>query len=370
VIGFAGVDAVVTVAVCGAWYRGRVASGDWTTNAEAAVDAACRRAPNPNRMLCEVLDEIERLLALRGAALYHHTAEGQLVFLHGSLLPHLVEVDPVLLHPDNDPCHRIVGRLTPRPRVVHASGDVPRDVLRRSPSYRHFYRPHGIDHVVCMWLDGRRPPEPGMTGMFLSRGDDEGGFASHHLELLRNALPLLTAAVLRTGDPSPHARWVVLGPRGDVQCISPPAELCLRAIGLRPDELSDRLWGPIQRWRSLRTAHPFAGEPSAVFHLVERRRGAVYVEVTEHGGELRLRVLDRQHVPRLAALRERHGLTASELAVLQALALGLSNTEASEYLCVSTETVKTHVRRALAKLGLGSRLQAGLLMQRIVMNTF
>jgi DNA-binding CsgD family transcriptional regulator len=159
----------------------------------------------------------------------------------------------------------------------------------------------------------------------------------------------------------------VLDARGEVVRLSPTADVCLRSFRISPAELSTRLWGQICRWRALRTAHPYAGEPTAVFHVVERRRGTLYVEVTEHHGELRLRLLDRSHVPALAELRERHGLTASEVAVLQALALGLSNTEVAEYLCISTETVKTHVRRVLAKLGLQSRLQAGLLMQRIVL---
>lgn len=341
---------------------------DWVTGAEAALEAACRRAPDPGGLLREVVDELERLLAPRGAALYHHGNGGRASFEHGALVGDLADIDPALMHPDHDPCHRIVERLAPRPRVVHASGDVPRDVLCKSATFRHFYRPHGIDHVVCLWLDGRRPPEPGMTGMFLTRGADEGGFGAQHLEVLRNALPVLTSAVHRAHRPSSWAPELGLGPRGEVASATPAAEQCLRALGLRPQELAARLHAPIQRWRALRTAHPFAGDSTAVFHVVERRRGTLYVEVTERTGEVRLRLLDRRHVPQLAELRERHGLTPSEVAMLQALALGLSNVEAADYLSVSTETIKTHVRRVLAKLGLQSRLQAGLLMQRIVLN--
>lgn len=340
---------------------------DWTASAEAAIDLACRRATDANALLREVLDTFHHLLPLRGSALYQHVNGGLPSFLHGSLRVDCEITDPALMHPDNDPCHRIVSRLSARPRVVHASGGVPRDVLRKSPTYHHFYRPHGIDHVVCLWLDGRRPPEPGFTGMLLTRGDDDGAFESQHFELLRNALPLLTMAVHRLGEPSFDEPWLVLGIGGEVLQLSQAAELWLRGIGMRPRELVDRLWGPIHRWRALRTAHPFAGQATAVFHVVQRRRITLYVEVTEHCGELRLRLLDKSRVPELAELRERYGLTASELAVLQALALGLSNSEAAEYLCVSMETLKTHVRRVLAKLGLASRLQAGLLMQRIVM---
>ncbi len=50
-------------------------------------------------------------------------------------------------------------------------------------------------------------------------------------------------------------------------------------------------------------------------------------------------------------------LTARERDVLRLLALGLSTTEITDRLGVSTNTVRTHVQHLMAKLGAHNRLQ-------------
>ena len=60
----------------------------------------------------------------------------------------------------------------------------------------------------------------------------------------------------------------------------------------------------------------------------------------------------------LHAASPREELTAREREVLRRLALGLSNREIADALCIGEETVKTHVGSVLAKLQVENRAQA------------
>jgi len=68
--------------------------------------------------------------------------------------------------------------------------------------------------------------------------------------------------------------------------------------------------------------------------------------------------LDEPTPSALALLAARVGLTPAETRTLSVLALGESNRQIARRLGVSIETVRTHVRRVLAKLSVRSRAEA------------
>jgi DNA-binding NarL/FixJ family response regulator len=71
---------------------------------------------------------------------------------------------------------------------------------------------------------------------------------------------------------------------------------------------------------------------------------------------------DDRHPARVAAARQRlAALTDREREVVGAVAEGLSNAEIGRRLGATEGTVKTHVSRILAKLGLANRVQAAIL---------
>jgi DNA-binding NarL/FixJ family response regulator len=108
-----------------------------------------------------------------------------------------------------------------------------------------------------------------------------------------------------------------------------------------------------------------AGASGFLLKNAEPEELVAAVRVVAAGGALLAPAVTRRVIERFAARPARatrsdlhEQLTAREREVLVLVARGLSNTEIAEALVLGEATVKTHLGRVLAKLGLRDRVQA------------
>lgn len=104
-----------------------------------------------------------------------------------------------------------------------------------------------------------------------------------------------------------------------------------------------------------------AGDEAVPLYELARDRGCHRSTVTRL-----LAVLDADHRPEaLAVPSTRETLSSREVEVLRLIAAGATNADIAEQLFISPNTVKTHVRRVLAKVGAANRAQAVVEARRI-----
>jgi DNA-binding CsgD family transcriptional regulator len=152
---------------------------------------------------------------------------------------------------------------------------------------------------------------------------------------------------------------VVLGPRDEVELITPPARELLASM--RPErsaDADDAMVTPVLALASfVRCAPPVGGGSSVV--TVPGNDGWITLHASLPGppGDGRVAVvLERAGGARSATVRlEAFGATAREREIATLLARGLSRTEMAEALVLSPHTVEDHVKNLYAKLGVASR---------------
>jgi len=166
------------------------------------------------------------------------------------------------------------------------------------------------------------------------------------------------AARRQTGVEAPGL--VVLGPRDEIELISPPARELLASI--RPDGPGygdETVATPVLALVAFVRAARHGGGADGNAITVPGRDGWITLHASLPGpandGRVAV-VLERAGSARSATLRlETFGATAREREVATLLARGLSRAELAETLVVSPHTVEDHVKSLYEKLGVASR---------------
>ena len=236
--------------------------------------------------------------------------------------------------------------------------------LDRSVRYQQVLEPAGIPYELraAFVTRGRC-----WGAVHIARRDGEPDFTAEDVSVLASITGIVAEGIRaslrfdagrRGGAERTSPGLMLLGPRNEVEMITPPAR-----------ELLDLMSSG---------AHSGNGEvpPNAVLALAEyTRRGpagdeARTVAVPTGAGWITLHaslpdgstagrvaiVVERSASPAATAVRlEAHGVTAREREIAGCLAAGLTNSEIAQQLVLSPYTVQDHIKSLLEKTGVSSR---------------
>ncbi len=334
------------------------------------------------------LAALKRSVDASAALLYRYDEHGVFEPLAGDLAALMSHYGVEIIA--TDPLQQAPRRMAAGAKVVFATHTVKPGEFRASAAYNEFYRPHDIEHVVCTWLTATTLyGAPGMAGIFLARSAKQPDFAEREVHALERALPAFAAAARRSARvdaegrehhvldallaSAPSRPLLALDTRGRLIWISGAAERLLAPILGHRRALPAALVDAAQSLGAVTTPRRAdVVAPSRFAISIPLLDGtclrAELALARTRGGEpiVAVELEPRAGRPDLADFVARHRLTRAETDVLRALARGLANREIAAELFVSIETVRTHVGRVLAKLGVPTRARAAVLVRDLV----
>jgi len=323
----------------------------------------------------EPLARLQRLSGASGSFLFGFDAAGAPRSLGGSLVDPMRDYTPDLFAEDPVQSHAL--QFSPQtflstPETPFGRFDIP--AFLRSRPYTDFYRPNEIGFLQGVWPTGHVYGAERMFGVLLSTPRVDQPFEEPKLRMLRYLEQPFRAAARRIERfrAIEHERDVlrelVTRARGAVVLwdhelrlvwMSPEAAALLDSTA-RAD--LERGVAAAARQLRRRRSVPVASILGRAQLLHHARGAPLSAELSWIGmpgtGRWLMAEVRQSHVDGQAPAAKLESLTRSERRVLELLARGLSNRELGRKLFVSEETIKTHVKRILAKLGVSSRAKA------------
>ncbi len=274
---------------------------------------------------------------------------------------------------DSDPINHAVRRYGVS-WIIPASSLPEWNAMQRHPLYAEWAPSKNARFLLHLRLSEARYLEAGAVNVFLCRPKGEPDFGHRDLLALSHVIPDLETAVRRCG------RIAAMNTDSPVlESLLDEAEgrprLALRSGGqiVWASKAARRLLaGHLGRGRSLPASlvekvrrHACGNAGSAELHFVTVSGARLTARLhTARAGTGELFVIIGLHSPAGMLpedFRTRFLLTDAEVRVLSCLAEGLSNAQIAERRSVSVATIRTHVAHILAKMGVRSRFQAGVM---------
>jgi DNA-binding CsgD family transcriptional regulator len=236
---------------------------------------------------------------------------------------------------------------------------------QRSARYRDLLIPADIPHELraAFVIRGRV-----WGAVHIARRAASGPFEQRDVDVLAAAAGAIARGIraalrfdaARRGTGVEAPGLVVLGPKDEVELITPPARELLAS--LRPERAAyadDAMATPVLALASFVRSAPESGQGGLNAVTVPGSDGWITLHASLPGppGDGRIAVvLERAGGARSATVRlEAFGATAREREVATLLARGLSRAELAEVLVLSPHTVEDHVKSLYEKLGVASR---------------
>jgi DNA-binding NarL/FixJ family response regulator len=248
------------------------------------------------------------------------------------------------------------------------------ETMQRHPLYAEWAPSKHARFLLHLRLSDARYLQAGAVNVFLCRPKEESDYTDRELLTLAQIVPDLETAVRRCSriaamnssgpllesllDSAEGRARLALRADGQVVWASKTARRMLadylgrqRSLPASLIEAARRLAGEMKSSAEVRFGTPRGGPVSASLQTARASTGEVFIVVGL-----------RMHAGALPdEFRERFHLTRAEAHVLSDLADGLSNAQIADRRSVSVTTVRTHVGHILSKMGVRSRLQAGVL---------
>jgi len=337
----------------------------------ADVIEASREAVTLGELAEGALDGLRRAFDCSLGCVTHSPQDGVIEILSGTNASVLQEY-----HRDwfaADPINRAI-RSHDASWIIPATRLPEWQTMQKHPLYAECAPSKDVRFLLHLLLNQARYLQAGATNVFLCRSKQGQDFGHREILALSQVLPDLETAVQRCrrvaamNSLSPFLESLLADADGR-------ARLALRADGrlIWVSPAARRmLAGHLGRGRSLPAAlvekvRQLAGGSANAAELQFVAAGAARVRATlqtaqASTGELFVVIGLRSPSGALPdEFRERFRLTVAEADVLSGLAEGLSNAQIAARRFVSIATVRTHVAHVLSKLGVRSRLQAGVL---------
>ncbi len=276
-------------------------------------------------------------------------------------------------------------------RVSRMSDQVPAPLLLLSPFYRKFMKPEGWRYSAALFFWDRN--DDFLGHLAVNRTKAQGDITDEEMQLLNRIHPHLAAAIERilasdlvaaTGLGMEQAisqlplPMLLLDWNLDLRYANPAGRAALAEWNQQkpphrtksesdiPSELLTACHTLRAAWESAFPAARVvtAEKSAAAFHAADPAFSAVVSLVEPEAGRalepsfaIQFHLPPKHHASKGRALAELSRLTAAERSVVRLAAGGYDNAAIAAELCVSPNTVKTHLRHIFEKLGVTSRSQ-------------